>query len=55
MPPEPKPTLVTLVRHGETSANVDGVWHGSIDTALTPRGRSQACSSEMRRPGSRRR
>src|SRR5262245_35269389 len=36
------PTLVTLVRHGETSANVDGVWHGSIDTALTPRGRSQA-------------
>jgi broad specificity phosphatase PhoE len=33
---------VTLVRHGETSANVDGVWHGSIDTALTPRGREQA-------------
>ena len=36
------PTLVTLIRHGETSANVEGVWHGSIDTALTPRGRSQA-------------
>jgi broad specificity phosphatase PhoE len=36
------PTIVTLVRHGETSANVDGVWHGSIDTALTPHGRSQA-------------
>jgi broad specificity phosphatase PhoE len=39
MPPS---TIVTLVRHGETSANVDGVWHGSIDTALTPHGRSQA-------------
>lgn len=36
------PTIVTLVRHGETSANVEGVWHGSIDTALTARGRSQA-------------
>lgn len=36
------PTLVTLVRHGETSANVEGVWHGSIDTELTPRGRRQA-------------
>ena len=35
-------TLVTLVRHGETSANVEGVWHGSLDTPLTPRGRSQA-------------
>ena len=29
---------MTLVRHGETAANVDGVWHGSIDTPLTPRG-----------------
>jgi alpha-ribazole phosphatase/probable phosphoglycerate mutase len=38
----PAPTLVTLVRHGETSANVEGIWHGSLDTALTPRGRSQA-------------
>ena len=35
-------SLVTLVRHGETSANVDGVWHGSLDSALTERGRSQA-------------
>ena len=39
MPPS---TIVTLVRHGETAANVEGVWHGSIDTALTPHGRSQA-------------
>src|SRR5512134_4083160 len=36
------PTVVTLVRHAETSANVEGIWHGSLDTALTERGRSQA-------------
>jgi len=36
------PARLTLVRHGETSANVDGVWHGSIDTALTERGQAQA-------------
>ena len=35
-------TILTLVRHGETSANVDGVWHGSIDTPLTERGHAQA-------------
>jgi probable phosphoglycerate mutase len=35
-------TILTLVRHGETSANVDGVWHGSIDTPLTGRGLRQA-------------
>ena len=35
-------TLFTLVRHGETAANLDGVWHGSIDTPLTQRGLSQA-------------
>jgi broad specificity phosphatase PhoE len=38
----PPATIVTLVRHGETAANVAGVWHGSIDTALTPRGAAQA-------------
>lgn len=38
----PPPARLTLVRHGETSANVDGVWHGSIDTALTERGHAQA-------------
>lgn len=36
------PTTLTLVRHGETAANVDGIWHGSLDTALTERGRQQA-------------
>jgi len=35
-------TVLTLVRHGETPANLDGVWHGSIDTSLTDRGRRQA-------------
>ncbi len=34
--------ILTLVRHGQTSANVDGVWHGSTDTPLTARGRAQA-------------
>lgn len=38
----PAPTLLTLVRHGETSANIDKVWHGSTDTALTERGHRQA-------------
>jgi probable phosphoglycerate mutase len=38
----PAATTLVLVRHGETSANVDGIWHGSLDTALTTRGRSQA-------------
>ena len=38
----PPRTILTLVRHGETSANIDGVWHGSTDTPLTLRGRAQA-------------
>ena len=36
------PAILTLVRHGETSANTDGVWHGSTDTPLSERGRAQA-------------
>jgi broad specificity phosphatase PhoE len=36
------PTILTLVRHGQTRANVEGVWHGSIDTPLTDLGREQA-------------
>ncbi len=35
-------TILTLVRHGETPANLEGVWHGSIDSPLTPRGEAQA-------------
>jgi broad specificity phosphatase PhoE len=34
--------VLTLVRHGETQANLDGVWHGSTDTPLTARGQAQA-------------
>ncbi len=34
--------VLVVVRHGETSANLDGVWHGSTDTPLTPRGHLQA-------------
>ena len=35
-------SILKLVRHGETSANINAVWHGSTDTALTGRGREQA-------------
>jgi broad specificity phosphatase PhoE len=35
-------TILTLVRHGQTSANLDGVWHGSSDTPLTETGHAQA-------------
>lgn len=31
-----------LVRHGQISANVDRVWHGSTDSALTERGVAEA-------------
>lgn len=31
-----------LVRHGQTSANIDQVWHGHTDTPLTPLGEQQA-------------
>lgn len=30
-----------LVRHGQTSANIEQVWHGSTDTALTEQGEQQ--------------
>ncbi len=33
---------VLLVRHGQTFANVDQVWHGHTDTALTKEGEGQA-------------
>lgn len=34
--------LLTLVRHGQTSANIESVWHGSSDTPLTDFGARQA-------------
>jgi broad specificity phosphatase PhoE len=36
------PCTLTIVRHGETPANTGGLWHGSLDTPLTPRGEQQA-------------
>ena len=36
--------LLTIVRHGETAANTDGVWHGSTDTPLSERGHRQAAA-----------
>lgn len=30
-----------LVRHGQTTANIDKVWHGSTDTPLTEQGEQQ--------------
>jgi probable phosphoglycerate mutase len=36
------PTCLTLVRHGQTKANADGVFHGVTNTPLTPRGLEQA-------------
>ena len=38
----PGRTILTLIRHGETSANSAGVWHGSTDTPLSERGLAQA-------------
>jgi probable phosphoglycerate mutase len=35
-------TVLTLIRHGEIRANIERIWHGSIDSPLTPRGEEQA-------------
>jgi probable phosphoglycerate mutase len=40
--PPSEQTILTLVRHGQTSANLDAVWHGSSDTPLTDHGQEQA-------------
>jgi broad specificity phosphatase PhoE len=40
--PGDRRTILTLVRHGQTSANLDGVWHGWSDTPLTAHGERQA-------------
>ena len=37
-------TILTIVRHGQTSANLAGVWHGSTDTPLTDHGHQQAAA-----------
>jgi probable phosphoglycerate mutase len=45
-------TVLILVRHGETPANSDGVWHGSLDTPLSERGKKQASRVAQRIEGS---
>ena len=42
--PSDSHALLTIVRHGQTSANIDGVWHGSTNTPLTEHGRLQAAA-----------
>jgi broad specificity phosphatase PhoE len=37
-----RPPRLTFVRHAETFANVNKVWHGQTDTALTDHGHQQA-------------
>jgi probable phosphoglycerate mutase len=37
-----KPSVLILVRHGETPANLEGVWHGWTDSPLTELGERQA-------------
>jgi broad specificity phosphatase PhoE len=39
-----EPGKLLLVRHGQTSANIDQIWHGHTDTELTALGRQQALS-----------
>ena len=35
-------TILTLIRHGETGANLEGIWQGSMDAPLNERGLAQA-------------
>lgn len=41
-------TRLILVRHGETEANVQQIWHGHLDAPLTPRGRLQVAATARR-------
>ncbi len=42
---EPNRTILTIVRHGQTTANIDRVWHGSTNTPLTEHGSLQAAAA----------
>jgi broad specificity phosphatase PhoE len=42
---EPNRTVLTIVRHGQTTANIDRVWHGSTNTPLTEHGSRQAAAA----------
>lgn len=41
-------TTLILIRHGETTGNVDGVWHGRLDAPLTERGQVQVAATARR-------
>jgi len=41
-------TTLILVRHGETEGNVQQVWHGALDSPLTPRGQLQVSATAER-------
>jgi glucosyl-3-phosphoglycerate phosphatase len=43
-------TLVALIRHGESAANVRGEWHGRSDGPLSDEGREQAGALAARMP-----
>jgi len=45
------PTLIILLRHGETTWNVEGRYQGHLDSPLTPRGESQARALARRLAG----
>ena len=40
--PAPAPTILILVRHGQTASNIHGLLHGQVDVPLTPLGIAQA-------------
>jgi broad specificity phosphatase PhoE len=50
-PPPGPGTVVGLVRHGETTANLEGRWAGTTDAPLTERGAAQAVALASRYDG----
>lgn len=41
-------TRLILLRHGETVANVNKIWHGAMDAPLTPLGETQVAAATQR-------
>lgn len=41
-------TRLILVRHGETEANVNNIWHGALDAPLTALGKQQVAATARR-------
>ncbi len=41
-------TRLILLRHAETEANVNGIWHGALDAPLTPLGEAQVVATTRR-------